>query len=113
MKQLTIKALLAIYSALVANLVVAAIAQVPLHVSTTADPNVLFNMSVENPMGGAAYNDQPGTFPLGATCGGRITKGGGAVGSCYFASETYLGYFDPKKCYLYESGVYGQPGGRY
>tara|TARA_R110001583_G_scaffold12529_1_gene55529 strand:- start:313 stop:4122 length:3810 start_codon:yes stop_codon:yes gene_type:complete len=106
MKQLTIKALLAIYSALVANLVVAAIAQVPLHVSTTADPNVLFNMSVENPMGGAAYNDQPGTFPLGATCGGRITKGGGAVGSCYFASETYLGYFDPKKCYLYESGVY-------
>tara|TARA_R110002167_G_scaffold138768_9_gene326104 strand:- start:1529 stop:5380 length:3852 start_codon:yes stop_codon:yes gene_type:complete len=106
MKQFTIKALLAIYSALVANLALAAIAQVPLHVSTTADPNVLFNMSVESPMGGAAYNDQPGTFPLGNVCDGRITQGGGEVGVCYFKTETYLGYFNPTRCYAYQSGVF-------
>ncbi len=106
MKQLTIKTLLALYSALVTNLALAAISQVPLHISTTADPNVLFNMSVETPMGGAAYNDQPGPLADNVTCGGRITKGGGSVGVCYSEAVTYLGYFNPKKCYLYESGVY-------
>ncbi len=75
------------------------ISQVPLYLATTADPNVLFNMSVETPMGGAAYNDQPGTLAGGAVCGGRDS----GTGTCYFKTETYIGYFDSKKCYQYNS----------
>ncbi|MEH6469634.1 MAG: PilC/PilY family type IV pilus protein [Halopseudomonas sp.] len=104
MKQLTIKTLLGLYSALVANLAFSGtISQVPLHVSTTAASNVLINMSVETPMGGAAYNDQPGTLAGGAACSGRVTKGGGDVGTCYIPAEVYLGYFNPNKCYSYNT----------
>lgn len=55
-------------------------------------------MSVETPMGGAAYNDQPD----GGSCGGRVDDGG-TVGVCYFKTKTYLGYFDPDKCYVYDT----------
>ncbi|MEO5326985.1 MAG: PilC/PilY family type IV pilus protein [Magnetococcus sp. THC-1_WYH] len=61
------------------------------------DPNVMLNLSVETPMQGAAYNDQPD----GASCSGRITDGGGTVGICYSNSSQYIGYFDPDKCYTY------------
>lgn len=64
------------------------------------DPNVMINLSVETPMGGAAYNDQPD----GGSCGGRVSHGGGDVGICYFPAKQYLGYFDPDKCYTYNSG---------
>ncbi len=53
-------------------------------------------MSVETPMGGAAYADQPGNPP---GCSGRV----GGFGVCYFNNHEYLGYFDPKKCYSYNS----------
>ncbi|MEQ1527717.1 MAG: hypothetical protein ABL925_00260, partial [Methylococcales bacterium] len=82
----------------------AAIAQTPLFLTISVDPNVLFNMSVETPMGGAAYNDQPN----GALCTstsfpkGRINDGG-EVGVCYIKAKKYLGYFDPNKCYDYKS----------
>ncbi|MCV6610881.1 MAG: PilC/PilY family type IV pilus protein [Amphritea sp.] len=85
-----------------------AISQNPLYLVKSANPNVLFNMSIEEPMGGAAYNDQPGTLAGGSVCGGRR----GGFGECYFSSETYLGYFDPKKCYRYNySRGYFEPGG--
>lgn len=79
--------------------------QVPLYLTTGAEPNVLLNMSVETPMGGAAYNDNVGV-PTG--CAGRTNNVNGDssaddVGSCYFPATTYLGYFDPNKCYLYNS----------
>lgn len=77
----------------------ATVSQSPLFLTTSVDPNVLFNMSVETPMGGAAYNDQPD----GGSCGGRVSDGG-TVGICYFPTEEYLGYFDPNKCYNYSSG---------
>lgn len=76
----------------------AALAQSPLFLTASVDPNILFNMSIETPMGGAAYNDQPD----GASCAGRVNDGG-TVGVCYFKTQTYLGYFDPNKCYVYSS----------
>lgn len=84
------------------------IAQDPLYLVVSAHPNVLFNMSIETPMGGAAYNDQPGTLAGGNICAGRD----GGNGICYFEDETYLGYFDPNKCYTYKgSGGYFEPDG--
>jgi type IV pilus assembly protein PilY1 len=81
-----------------ANTCYSAIAQSPLFLTVSVDPNILFNMSVETPMGGAAYNDQPD----GGSCAGRISDGG-TVGICYFKTQKYLGYFDPNKCYVYDS----------
>lgn len=79
---------------------------VPLYLSAKADPNVLLNMSVETPMGGAAYTDNTGV--PNASCTGRRFDVGGDnaaddIGSCYFPSVTYLGYFDAAKCYVYSS----------
>ena len=82
------------------------LSDVPLFITSRADPSVLLNMSVETPMGGAAYADQPGN-PTG--CGitpytnPRPTYGDGEVGICYIPTTTYLGYFDPNKCYVYTS----------
>ncbi|MEE8511020.1 MAG: PilC/PilY family type IV pilus protein, partial [Acidiferrobacterales bacterium] len=66
---------------------------------------ILFNMSVETPMGGAAYNDQPGTP---AACSGRANNVGGDssadnIGTCYFDNVEYIGYFDAWKCYDYSN----------
>jgi type IV pilus assembly protein PilY1 len=80
-------------------------AQYPLLIANSADPNILFNMSVETPMGGAAYNDQPDSDG----CSGRVNDGG-TVGICYFKTKTYLGYFDPNKCYAYSSGRFNPVG---
>ena len=77
----------------------AGISQTPLHLTAAVDPNVLLNMSVEVPMGGAAYNDQVGILANGTSCGGRSS----GVGTCYFSTEEYLGYFDPNKCYRYNN----------
>lgn len=84
----------------------AAIAPSPLFLTTSVDPNVLFNMSVETPMGGAAYNDQPN---ISTGCTGRVNDGG-TVGICYSPIQEYLGYFDPNKCYTYGSGQFNPAG---
>jgi len=76
----------------------ATLSQSPLFLTISVDPNILFNMSIETPMGGAAYNDQPD----GASCGGRVNDGG-TVGICYDKGKTYLGYFDSNKCYAYNT----------
>lgn len=90
----SLRALLAIAMLAMASAGHGAISQVPLFVDITEHPNVLLNMSIESPMGGAAYNDQPDS-----TCGGRD----GGTGICYFTDTEYLGYFDPDKCYTYNS----------
>jgi type IV pilus assembly protein PilY1 len=91
----------------------ATVAQDPLFLVTSVDPNVLFNMSVETPMGGAAYNDQPD----GGSCAGRPQVDGhndgnvnDTVGICYFNNQEYLGYFDPNKCYTYGSNRFNPVG---
>ena len=73
---------------------------VPLYLLSRADPNVLLNMSVETPMGGAAYTDNVG---VPAACAGRVSIGGHSVGACYYPSYEYIGYFNPRKCYAYAS----------
>ncbi len=78
----------------------AGLAQTPLHLTAAVNPNVLLNMSVEIPMGGAAYNDQAGTLAGGTVCNGRDS---GAYGECYFSNEEYIGYFDSNKCYRYNT----------
>jgi type IV pilus assembly protein PilY1 len=80
-----------------------ALQDVPLYLLSRADPNVLINMSVETPMGGAAYTDHVGV-PAG--CAGRTDVSGHSVGACYFPTVEYLGYFNPKKCYEYGSSQF-------
>ena len=85
-----------------------ALEDVPLVLDLGVDPNVLITMSVESPMGGAAYNDQPGT-PAG--CTGRQNDFNGDssadnIGTCYFPKTEYLGYFDPNKCYFYTNNQF-------
>lgn len=82
-----------------------AFSNIPLYLDLRVDPNVLFNMSVERPMGGAAYNDQPGTP---AACTGRKDNVGGNssadnIGTCYFNNVEYIGYFDSRKCYDHDA----------
>lgn len=67
------------------------ISNVPLFISNRVDPNVLFNMSIESPMGGAAYSG-----PTGATS--------------YSAGTTFLGYFDSNKCYTYSGNRFNPAG---
>lgn len=81
----------------------ATIPNVPPFVSTSAFANVMIDMSVETPMGGAAYADQAGNPP---GCTGRSSVGDNEVGACFFPSYTYLGIFDPNKCYSYSGGIF-------
>ncbi|MCW8889494.1 MAG: PilC/PilY family type IV pilus protein [Sedimenticola sp.] len=102
-KRLGLTLLVGVYTFLSASSAIAAapnISQDPLTLSTSADPNILINLSVETPMGGAAYNDQPD----GGSCAGRDTEGGGTVGFCYDRAKDYIGYFNPNRCYDYNSG---------
>lgn len=71
----------------------------PMFLMNRVNPNVLFDMSIESPMVGAAYNDQPD-----GSCTGRpANESGYAIGTCYFKTEKYLGYFDSSKCYSYDT----------
>ncbi|HNQ03954.1 MAG TPA: PilC/PilY family type IV pilus protein [Thiobacillaceae bacterium] len=77
------------------------LADTPLFLQYRLDPNVMIDLSIESPMVGAAYNDEPNSVP---SCTGRPgNEGGFAIGTCYFATQTYLGYFDPGKCYVYNN----------
>ncbi len=85
---------------------------IPPTLADSADPNVLIDLSVETPMQGAAYNDQPDAV---TGCTGRedSTPGGSndqLVGVCYDPATEYIGYFDSNKCYDYNStGGYFEP----
>jgi len=67
----------------------------------------MIDMSVETPMGGAAYPGLAGNPPR---CTGRSRVGGGEVDACYFPWETYLGIFQPSGCYRYEGGRFIRSG---
>ncbi|OYY93089.1 MAG: hypothetical protein B7Y41_13330 [Hydrogenophilales bacterium 28-61-23] len=90
------------------------ISNFPLFLTNRVNPNVLFDMSIESPMVGAAYNDQPDTA---SGCTGRpATEAEGAstrnIGTCYFKTRTYLGYFEPTKCYTYSSNRFNPVSGK-
>jgi type IV pilus assembly protein PilY1 len=73
------------------------LADAPIFATKKVPPNLMLDLSVEWPTGVvAAYNDNLDTTP-GFDCPGRDN----AMGICYFDNRTYLGYFDPLKCYDY------------
>lgn len=77
------------------------LADAPIVVSTEVPPNVMMTMSVEWPTGTvAAYNDNISSV-ADYTCSGRDN----GLGVCYFPYRTYLGYFDPLKCYDYNASA--------
>lgn len=80
------------------------LADQPVRSSTSVPANVMLALSVEWPTGVvSAHND------LVAGCPGRDSK---ADSVCYVSAKTYLGYFDPYKCYSYSSASeYFQPVG--
>ncbi len=88
----------------------AAISDIPLFISSRVDPNVLLNMSVETPMGGAAYNDEAESQPdeFGNQCAGRksVSYDWRGLGVCYFKEREYQGYFNPNRCYKYKNGKF-------
>ncbi|MBX2859000.1 MAG: hypothetical protein KTR17_10085 [Cellvibrionaceae bacterium] len=67
------------------------------------EPLLMINFLVGESQQAEAYTDgeqvyvQNGTF-----CPGRTAAD---EGICYSSAETYIGYFDPEKCYDYEPGV--------
>lgn len=76
-----------------------ALADAPVLAVSQVPPNVMMTLSVEWPTGTvAAYNDNYSAV-TGLECPGRDS----GYGICYVASRTYLGYFDPLKCYTYST----------
>jgi type IV pilus assembly protein PilY1 len=74
------------------------LADQPVRTSSAVPANVMLALSVEWPTGNVqAYNDAGGV-----PCPGRDSNNDSV---CYFATKTYLGYFDPFKCYTYNTGA--------
>lgn len=73
-------------------------AATPPNITDTSDPFVMINLSVELTQQAEAYTDGEQTYVGGTYCPGRLND----AGICYFSTETYLGYFDPDKCYVYD-----------
>jgi type IV pilus assembly protein PilY1 len=83
----------------------------PPQVVQGADPFLMINLSVELTQQAESFTDGAQTYANGTYCPGRATinnpaaLGGGTrqVGACYSSAETYIGYFDPGKCYVYDT----------
>ena len=68
----------------------------PVRTTSKVPANVMLALSVEWPTGVVqAYNDE-----VTGLCPGRD---GSSDSVCYVASKTYIGYFDPFKCYNYDT----------
>lgn len=80
------------------------LAETPLFLQNSAYPNLLFNLSIETPMGSQAYNDQRGV--PNNSCPGRFKVDGKNFGGCYFSDVEYIGYFDSRKCYAYSGSTF-------
>ncbi len=86
------------------------LADTPVRATSKVPANVMLALSVEWPTGVVqAYNDE-----VNATCPGRgnadptvaaasVATSGTADSICYIATKTYIGYFDPFKCYNYDT----------
>lgn len=78
---------------------------IPPTLEEIVDPNVMINLSIETPMQGAAYNDYFDAADPSYCSGGRPpTESGDWIGTCYEPTKEFIGYFDPGKCYDYDSG---------
>lgn len=82
------------------------LSDLPLYSATNVPANLMLALSVEFPTGTvAAYTDGNGipvvTGSTSTNCSGLISKSGQNWGACFFPKQTYLGYFDPLKCYSY------------
>ena len=94
-------------------------AQSPLFLATRPDPNVMFALSVEFPTAETAAYTDVASSDASSPCPGQVSDNyvnaipnadpghtpqqnqANAVGVCYYETQTYLGYFDPAKCYQY------------
>lgn len=72
-------------------------------ITDSSDPFVMINLSVELTQQAEAYTDGAQTLLGGTYCPGRKKIDGTWYGICYNNTETYLGYFDPDKCYTYDT----------
>ena len=79
-----------------ANAAATPLSDTPVRATSKVPANVMLALSVEWPTGVVqAYNDE-----VTAICPGRD---GSSDSICYTASKTYIGYFDPFKCYTYDA----------
>ncbi len=102
---------IAVFTLFMAGLSVAATSadyvSVPPFLEKGADANVLLDLSIETPMQGAAYNDQP---DASTGCSGRVWDSSDDIGICYSPTQEYLGIFDSSKCYSYSSNRFNPVG---
>jgi type IV pilus assembly protein PilY1 len=78
------------------------LADQPIRATTAISANVMLALSVEWPTGVVqAYNDE-----ATGGCPGRDAK---SDSICYFPTKTYIGYFDPLKCYAYTAANRFEP----
>lgn len=74
----------------------------PPAVIESTDPLIIIDLSVELTQQAEAYTD--GNLNYGPNiCPDRTTVAGRTSGICYFDNYDYIGYFDSKKCYLYDT----------
>lgn len=92
------------------------LSDLPLYSASSVPANLMLALSVEFPTAVVAaykdakgipyvYTDSTGAVQSITTCGGTS----GNVGSCYYPSMRYLGYFDNTKCYTYDAAGYFKP----
>jgi len=83
-------------------------AATPAFLTDTTDPFVMIDLSVELTQQAEAYTDGKQTYFGGTYCPSRdtLTVDGNSwsdIGICYTYQEEYIGYFDPEKCYVYDT----------
>ena len=79
-----------------ANAAATPLSDTPVRATSKVPANVMLALGVEWPTGVVqAYNDESTSI-----CPGRDGSGDSV---CYTASKTYIGYFDPFKCYTYDT----------
>ncbi len=107
-------ALLSFFSFTAVNVVAASqsdYASLPPATAKSASAFTMINLSVEWTQQAEAYTDGEQNYVGNQTyCPGRVDrlriKGGvipDSTGICYHQDEIYIGYFDPKKCYIYDT----------
>lgn len=80
---------------------------VPELLADGADPLLLIDLSVELTQQAESYTGATEVLAGGNVCPGRrnVTIGSTSYSAdiCYTNAEEYIGYFDPKKCYVYDT----------